>query len=424
MIMARNLLRTALRTCMRGGLLLSAVTFLAHGAKAQDGGTDAQVERGRYVAIAGDCLACHTAPGGKPFAGGLDLKTPFGIITASNITSDRETGIGSWTQQQFERAVRHGRSPDRYLYPAMPYTAYVKITDADIADLWAYIRTIPAVSNRVVTNRLRFPYNIRTLLIGWNMLFFDRSAFTPDTSRSAQVNRGAYLVEGLEHCGTCHTTKNAFGGDTRATYQGTSLQGWYAPDLSNNTHTGLGGWSADDIVTYLRAGTNRHTASSGPMTETIENSTQHLTEADLQAIAAYFKSLPQRTVTVPAPLRASNRQMMAGAREFAVQCSACHVSNGAGIANMIPTLQSNPAVNAPNPDSLINIVLRGTDGPVTTANPTGAAMPSFGWKLHDDQIANILTYIRNSMGNAAPAVLTSDVGRARKAIDAQQVVWH
>ncbi|PYD81723.1 alcohol dehydrogenase [Komagataeibacter oboediens] len=423
MIMAKNLFRTALRTCMRGGMVFSAMAFLAHGAKAQDD-RGARIERGRYLAIAGDCLACHTTPGGKPFAGGLDLKTPFGIITTSNITSDRETGIGSWTLQQFDSAVRHGKSPKGYLYPAMPYPAYAKITDTDLADLWEYIRTIPPVRNAAVTNKLPFPYNIRALMIGWNLLFLDRTPFAPDPSKSAQVNRGAYLVEGLEHCGTCHTTKNFLGGDTRATYQGTSLQGWYAPDLSNNPHTGLGRWSADDLVTYLRSGTNRFTAASGPMTETIENSTQHLSDVDLQAIAAYFKSLPPRAAAAPAPLPATNAQMVTGAREFIVQCSACHVSSGAGIRNMIPTLQDNPAVNAPDPDSLLNIVLRGTNGPMTAANPTGAAMPAFGWKLHDDQIAAILTYIRNSMGNAAPAVQPADVARARKAIGAEQPVWH
>ncbi|MFW7268316.1 c-type cytochrome [Gluconacetobacter sp. Hr-1-5] len=422
--MARHQLRSTLRACIRGGVALSVAALLANAARAQDAPAATGIEHGRYLAIAGDCVACHTAPGGKPFAGGLDLKTPFGVITASNITSDKETGIGSWTFQQFDAAVRHGKGPSGNLYPAMPYTAYVKMTDADMADLWAYIRTVPPVSQKVVENKLPFPYNIRAALVVWNALFFDRTPFTPDSTRSAAVNRGAYLVEALEHCGICHTPKNALGHDSSATYQGTSLQGWHAPDLTNNDHTGLGTWSAEDIVTYLRSGTNRHTASSGPMTEVIVNSTQHLTDADLHAIAAYFKALPARTVDVPPPLPATNAQMVAGRREFLVQCSACHTSSGQGVANMIPTLQGNPAINAKSPDSLLNILLAGTTGPATAANPTGAGMPGFAWKLHDDQIANVLTYIRNSQGNAAPAVSAADVAKARKALGAQQVVWH
>ncbi|MBB2203960.1 cytochrome c [Gluconacetobacter takamatsuzukensis] len=423
MTMARYLLRSALRACINGGVALSVAALFAHGAQAQDAPAD-RVEHGRYLAIASDCVACHTAPGGKPFAGGLDLNTPFGTITASNITSDRATGIGSWTLQQFDAAVRHGKGPNGHLYPAMPYTAYARMTDADLADLWAYIRTVPAVSQKVVENKLPFPYNIRAALIVWNALFFDSTPFKPDSAKSDAVNRGAYLVEALAHCGICHTPKNAFGSDSGATYQGTSLQGWHAPDLTNNDHTGLGKWSAEDIVTYLRSGTNRYTASSGPMTEVIVNSTQHLTDADLQAIAAYFKALPARHVEAPQPLPATNAQVEAGRREFVVQCSACHTSSGQGVANMIPSLQANPAINAKSPDSLLNILLAGTTGPATTANPTGAAMPGFAWKLQDDQIANVLTYIRNSQGNAAPAVSTTDVAKARKALGAQPVVWH
>lgn len=422
--MPRTLLRNALRACLRGGIVFSVAALFAQATQAQDAPTRTQVERGRYLSLAGDCVACHTAPGGKPFAGGLDLNTPFGVITSSNITSDKATGIGSWTLQQFDAAVRHGKGRNGHLYPAMPYTAYARMSDADVADLWAYIRTVPAVSQKVEENKLPFPYNIRAALIAWNLLFFDNKPFVADVTKSEAVNRGAYLVEGLAHCGTCHTPKSSFGADTKATYQGASLQGWYAPDLTNNAHTGLGKWSAEDIVTYLRSGTNRHSATSGPMTEVIENSTQHLTDADLQAIAAYFKALPARAVKVPDPLPASNEQVAAGRREFLVQCSACHVSQGQGIANMIPTLQGNPAVNAASPDSLLNIVLVGTTGPATAANPTGAAMPAFAWKLQDSQVADILTYLRNSLGNAAPAVSAADVAKARKALNAQQTVWH
>lgn len=420
--MTRNLLQRALRISFRSGVVLSLAALPVCTVHAQNAPVNARMEHGRYLAVAGDCLACHTATDGKPFAGGLDLKTPFGIITTSNITSDKETGIGNWTFEQFDNAVRHGKGPNGHLYPAMPYTAYSQITDADIADLWEYIRTLPPVSHKVESNKLPFPYNIRTLLVFWNFLFFKDAAFVPDSSKSDEINRGAYLAQSLGHCGTCHTPKNALGGDTKDTFQGASLQGWFAPDLTNNAHTGLGQWTADDIVTYLRSGTNRYTAASGPMTEAIVNSTQHLTDADLKAIAAYFKALPPRTVSPPQPLAASNAQVTAGQRDFMVECSACHRSSGAGISNMIPDLRNNPAVNASNPDSLLNIVLKGTEGPATHANPTGAAMPGFGWKLQDEQIANVLTYIRNSWGNAAPALSAADVSKARTAISAQPAV--
>lgn len=413
--MTRNLLQRTLRLSFRNSIIFSLTALPVYAAQAEN----VHVEHGRYLSIAGDCLACHTTAGGKPFAGGLDLKTPFGIITTSNITSDKETGIGNWTFQQFDNAVRHGKGPNGHLYPAMPYTAYAQISDTDIADLWSYIQTIAPVHNKVESNKLPFPYNIRALLVFWNLLFFNNSAFVPDPTKSADVNRGAYLVKGLEHCGTCHTPKNAFGGDTKDAFQGASLQGWYAPDLTNNAHIGLGRWTIEDIVAYLRSGTNRYTAAYGPMTETIVNSTQHLTDADLHAIAVYFKSLPPRNITIPTPLPMSNEQVKAGQHEFIVECSACHKSDGTGISNMIPDLRNNSAINAKNPDSLLNIVLKGTDGPATHANPTGAAMPGFDWKLQDQQIANVLTYIRNSWGNAAQAVSATDVNKARAAIGAQ-----
>lgn len=214
-------------------------------------------------------------------------------------------------------------------------------------------------------------------------------------------------------------SQKCFWGDTKDAFQGASLQGWYAPDLTNNAHIGLGRWTIEDIVAYLRSGTNRYTAAYGPMTETIVNSTQHLTDADLHAIAVYFKSLPPRNITIPTPLPMSNEQVKAGQHEFIVECSACHKSDGTGISNMIPDLRNNSAINAKNPDSLLNIVLKGTDGPATHANPTGAAMPGFDWKLQDQQIANVLTYIRNSWGNAAQAVSATDVNKARAAIGAQ-----
>lgn len=378
-----------------------------------------QIKRGEYVARLSDCTACHTAQGGKPFAGGYRLETPFGSIFSSNITPDKETGIGNWTQEQFDRAVRHGIGSHGHMYAAMPYNAYAKLTDQDLTDLWAYVRTIPAVKNSVVENQLPFPFNQRWTLAGWNLLFFKDQIFKPTTSNSDEINRGQYLVEGPGHCASCHTAKNFLGGDSSAYLQGGQLEGWHAPDLTQNPHTGLGSWSKDDVVTYLRTGTNRMGAASGPMSEAVENSTQYMSASDLQAIASYLHTLPASPVTKPSPVNAKDNAMIVGKKVFESQCQACHVSDGSGIRNMIPTLANNPQINADDTSSLLNVVLKGSQGPFTHANPTSAGMPDFAWKLSDDNIADVMTYIRNSWGNAAPPVSADTVTQARKELKAK-----
>lgn len=392
--------------------------------KVADTASADQIKRGEYVARLSDCTACHTQEGGKPFAGGYTLHTPFGDILSSNITSDKETGIGGWDQEQFDRAVRHGVGSHGYLYAAMPYNAYAKLTDQDLADLWAYIRTIAPVKNKVVENQLPFPFNQRWTLAGWNLMFFHDQVFQPQELSTAEINRGAYLVDGPGHCASCHTPKNLLGGDSSAYLQGGALQGWNAPDLTSNPHTGLGKWSNEDIVSYLRSGTNRETASSGPMTEAIENSTQYMTDADLHAIASYLKSLPASNMPVPAAVASTSEPMMVGKKVFESQCSACHVSDGSGIRQMIPTLAGNSQVNAPDPASLLNVVLNGSEGPLTHANPTAAGMPAFDWKLSDSNVADVMTYIRNSWGNAATAVSEQDVAKARAATHAKPWAGH
>lgn len=379
-----------------------------------------QIKRGEYVARLSDCTACHTKEGGQPFAGGYKLDTPFGAILSSNITSDKDTGIGGWTQEQFDRAVRHGIGSHGNLYAAMPYNAYAKLTDHDLTDLWAYIRTIPAVNNKVVENQLPFPFNQRWTLAGWNLLFFKDQVFQPNAQVSPEINRGAYLVEGPGHCASCHTAKNVLGGDTSAYLQGGSLQGWFAPDLTPNPHTGLGKWSNEDIVSYLRAGANSKTASSGPMTEAIENSTQYMSDSDLHAIAQYLHSLPASQTTVPVAIDSQQSAMLVGKKVYESQCNACHVSDGSGIRNMIPTLAGNAQVNSADASSLLNVVLNGSEGPFTHANPTAAGMPAFAWKLSDSNIADVMTYIRNSWGNAAQPVTTEQVKQARQTTQAAQ----
>ena len=378
----------------------------------------AAVARGKYIAIAGDCVACHTAPESKDaFAGGYSISTPFGGIVASNITPDTETGIGSWTERDFYRAVRHGKGKDgENLYPAMPYNAYVKTSDKDMHDLWMYMRSVKPVNYHAPETHLGFPYNIRLAMMGWNLLFFKNSGYEPDTSKSAEWNRGAYLVEGLEHCSACHTPKNLLGGDTGAYLQGSNLAEWHAPDITPNRYTGVGSWSEQQLVDYLKTGSNHVAVASGPMAEAVTNSTQHLTEADLRAIAVYLKSQPDSGTKAPQPLAADSAQMKMGANVYSANCSACHNSDGKGIPQLAAGLANNPGLMADDASSIITTILQGGRGAVTQSNPTSGAMPSFAWKLSDEQVAAAATYLRNSWGNAAPAVTADDVAKNRALI--------
>lgn len=374
------------------------------------------IARGKYVAVAGDCVACHTAPESKDaFAGGYAIQTPFGEIYASNITPDAETGIGNWTERDFFRAVRHGKGKEgENLYPAMPYNAYVKVSDQDMHDLWMYMRSVKPVHKAVPETQLPFPYNIRLAMMGWNLLFFKNEGFKPDSSQSAEWNRGAYLVEGLEHCAACHTPKNPLGGDTGDYLQGSNLGEWHAPEITSNAYTGIGQWSEDQLVQYLKLGSNHVAVASGPMAEAVTNSTQHLTDADLKAIAVYLKSVPGSSRTAPQPLPADNAQMKMGANVYSANCSACHNSDGKGIPNLAASLAGNPGIVAPDSASLLTTVLQGGRGAVTQGNPTSGAMPSFAWKLSDEQAAAVVTYIRNTWGNAAPAVTAQQAKEARE----------
>jgi mono/diheme cytochrome c family protein len=381
----------------------------------------AAISRGRYVAVAGDCVACHTAPGSKEaFAGGYSISTPFGGIFASNITPDAETGIGNWTEREFYRAVRHGKGIDgENLYPALPYNAYVKVSDEDMHDLWMYMRSVKPVNNKVPETQLPFPYNIRMAMMGWNLLFFKNEGFKPDMSKSAEYNRGAYLVEGLEHCAACHTPKNIIGGDTGAYLQGSNLGEWYAPEITSNTYTGIGNWSEDQVVQYLKLGSNHVAVASGPMAEAVTNSTQHLTDADLHAIASYIKAQPGSDNKKSTPLAADNAQMKIGANVYEANCSACHNSNGQGISHLAAGLANNPAIMSPDASSILTTVLQGGRGAVSEGNPTSGAMPSFAWKLSDEQTAAVATYIRNSWGNAASAVPASEASKTRQLLKLQ-----
>jgi len=378
------------------------------------------IVRGAYLARAGDCVACHTAQSGKPFAGGLGLNTPFGVIMSSNITPDRQYGIGDWTAAQFLRALKEGVAPHgKLLYPAMPYNLYARVTDKDLLDIFAYLKTVPAVAEAPPKNRLPFPFNIRQLMFGWNLLFFDPSPFKPNPSQSIEWNRGAYLVDGLGHCTACHSGKNFLGGDTDY-LQGYDLEGWHAPEITGNRYVGIGNWSEADVMAYLQTGGNRFSVAAGSMGEAVANSTQYLTAADLKSIAVYLRSLPGSKLAAPQSVASTERIMALGRDLYLNNCNACHKTNGEGVDAMVPSLVNNPGVQAPGANNVIRTILIGGRGAATASNPTSAQMPAFAWKLSDTDVAAIATYIRNSGGNAADAVDVKQVQALRAKLGADR----
>jgi mono/diheme cytochrome c family protein len=375
-----------------------------------------QIQRGRYLAIAGDCGSCHTVPeSNQPFAGGRPIETPFGVVVGANITPDPETGIGAWSDELFVRALREGKGHNgQLLYPAMPYPYYTKLTESDALAIRAYLNTVKPVRNAVVSNKLPFPFDVREGMTAWNAIYFRNGEFKPDPTKSAEWNRGAYLVEGLGHCGACHTPKTTLGGDEgERAFQGYALQGWFAPNITNDSERGLGGWSVADIAAYLKNGHNPTTASTGIMGEEITLSSSQMTDADLTAIATYLKDLPGQTPSPSAAVSASDPKMVAGGAIYADECSACHGMDGKGVPYLFPSLAGSPNVRSADPTSLIRVLIEGARSVATGGEPTGPGMPSFAWKLTDDQAAAVLTYIRDSWGASALAVDPRQVEQVR-----------
>lgn len=371
------------------------------------------VAEGKYLAAAGDCVACHTAVGGTPFAGGTIINTGFGKLVGPNLTPDKDTGIGSWTDAQFVRAVKYGVGHNgEHLYPGLPYIYFNKVPATDILKIRAYLNTLPPVHNQINSNQLPFPFSIRLLMIGWNMLFFPNTGdMMADPNQTAEWNRGAYLVDSLGHCAACHTNKNFLGGDdTGHELQGYVVDNANAPNLTNSA-AGLGAWSADDIATYLKTGHNAFADSAGPMADVITHSTSILTLADDKAIGVYLKSLGDST-PAPAPIAATDPAMVAGAKIYSDECAACHTNAGTGLPNIFPALKGSPVVQADPPATLTHLLLHGGQS-VGTATASASAMPAFGGQLTDEQAADVLTYIRNQWGNAAPAVTADQVNKAR-----------
>lgn len=405
---------------MREALVLVAVLALgAASAYADDAQDFGKIERGRYLTIVGDCAGCHDEPGGgKPMAGGMAIETPFGTVTASNLTPDKNTGIGAWSDDEFVRAVTEGiRRDGAHLFPAMPYPYYTKVSRDDVLAIRAYLSTVPVVQHKAGGDDLPFPLDVRKGMAAWNEVNFTPGAFKPDPNQSAEWNRGAYLVEGLGHCGACHTPKGPAGGDkTSEAYQGGNLQGWFAPEITGATPRGLGAWSADEIVAYLKTGHNKHTAATGPMADVVERSTARMTDGDLHAVATYLKSLKGDDDKTPKPVASSDKAMKAGAAIFGDECAACHTGRGTGSPRLFPSLAGSASVQSTDPTSLIRIVLDGARSVGTQTAPTSPAMPGFGRLLDDKEAAAVLTYIRNSWGNAAPAVDSGQVKGIRKSL--------
>ncbi|MGH8444552.1 MAG: c-type cytochrome [Solimonas sp.] len=404
-----------------------------HAVKTDD---PALVERGRYLARAGDCTACHTAVDGVAFAGGLPLASPIGTIYSSNITPDREHGIGDYTLDDFDRAVRHGIAPGgRTLYPAMPYPSYAKVSDDDIVALYAYFMhgVAPAAEPNRKTD-IPWPLSMRWPLGAWRKLYAPEVKAV-DTAKyaDAKIARGAYLVQGLGHCGSCHTpralTLQEKGLDESSAEflaGGPLIDGWVAVNLRGNAADGLGNWSSEALVETLRSARSPgHAVIGGAMGDVVVHSTQHLNDEDLQAIAVYLKSLPASAHEASsfAASPATAQALQAGLNEgrgaelYVDNCAACHRTDGAGYAKAFPKLAGNPSVLSEDPSSMIRLVLAGASLPGTTAAPSPLGMPGFAWRLSDDETAQLVSFIRNSWGNKAPAVQANQVRKIRGELD-------
>ncbi len=376
-----------------------------------------QIARGRYLATAGNCAGCHTAPGGEPYAGGRPIRTPFGDVYSTNLTPDPETGLGEWTTADFWRAMHHGRSKDgRRLYPAFPYPNYTFVTREDADAIFAYLKSLAPVANPRIEPALRFPYDSRLALRVWRALYFRPAHLEPDAERDERWNRGAYLVEGLGHCNACHSPRGRLGGiDPDAAYAGGQLPGggWIAPPL--NPTGDMSDAAAEDLATLLATGVSKRTALTGPMAEVVFASLQHLSDEDIDAIAAYVRTLP----AAPAP-QASRRtlspdrhaaMLATGAKIYREHCADCHGANGEGKPYVYPPLAGNDLVTARTPTNLIRNVMLGGFPPSTRGNPRPHGMPPFSHQLSAADTAAVLTYVRTSWGNSAPPVTAADVER-------------
>ncbi|MCK6189401.1 cytochrome c [Pseudomonas sp. EYE_354] len=384
----------------------------------------ALVSRGEYVARLSDCVACHSLPGKAPFAGGLEMATPLGAIHATNVTPDHSTGIGAYSLADFDRAVRHGVAPGgRRLYPAMPYPSYAKLSDDDIRAMYAFfMKGVQAANQPNIPSDIPWPLNMRWPIALWNGVFAPTTTYAADPNRDALWNRGAYIVQGPGHCGSCHTPRGlafnekALDESGKPFLAGALLDGWYAPSLRQDPNTGLGRWSEPEIAQFLKTGRNKHAVVYGSMTEAFNNSTQFMADDDLAAIARYLKSLPgdpQRDGTPWQYVSAEVRQDSPGAHTYATRCASCHGADGKGQPEWMPPLAGATSALAKETASAINITLNGSQRVVAAGVPDAYRMPAFREQLSDREIAEVLTFVRSTWGNQAGAVDAKAVGTLR-----------
>jgi alcohol dehydrogenase (quinone), cytochrome c subunit len=416
------------RVVFCGLLLLFAVST----SRADESVVSPSGSRGEYLARAGDCVSCHSVPGGKAFAGGLKMGSPLGDIYSTNITPDPETGIGKYSLEDFDRAVRQGIAKDGHrLYPAMPFPSFAKLTDDDVAALYDFfMKQVPPVHQENLKNEIPWPLSIRWPLAIWSLMFTTSGSYVAKNEHNADWNRGAYLVQGLGHCGACHTPRGlAFQekalDESSAVYvSGALLDAWYAPDLRGDALTGLGSWSKDDLVDFLKYGHNRGESPFGSMIDVVNNSTPYLSDSDINAMAVYLKSLPATSTQQPfayddattAALRSGDASQP-GATLYAGTCANCHGFDAKGFAPYIPALAGNPVVLDNDPSSLINLVLNASNPLVVKGTPDAYRMPQFRLQYSDQEIADVVTFIRNGWGNQAPAVTAAAVAKLRKSTD-------
>lgn len=386
------------------------------------------VKRGEYLAKLGDCAACHTAQGGKPMAGGLELKTPFGKLYSTNITPDKQTGIGNYSFAQFDQAMRKGVAADGHnLYPAMPYPSYAKTSPADMQALYDYMmQGVSPVAQPNKASDMKWPFSMRWGLSLWNKLFLDDKPFVADTTKTENWNRGAYIVQGLGHCGSCHTprgiafqekTMSQDGKNGHLFLAGSTVDAWHALSLRDI-------WAEDDIVEFLKTGRNQHATAFGTMTEVIGLSTQHFSQGDLQSIAIYLKSLPANKTsaastaqTVFTPQAAGDKlYKTAGGLGYDQFCATCHRKDGLGVSGLFPPLAGNRAILSEDPTSAIHVTLSGWKSASTKGQPRVVGMPEFG-HLTDDELADIVTFMRTTWGNQATHVTAAQVKKVRDQIE-------
>ncbi|WP_338468431.1 cytochrome c [Novosphingobium sp. ZN18A2] len=393
----------------------------------------AMMDRGAYVARTADCVACHGMAGEPAFSGGLEMPTPMGSIYASNITPDKQTGIGNFSLADFDRAIRHGVAPDGHrLYPAMPYPSYAKLSDGDVQALYAFfMNAVPAANKAPPQSDIPWPLNMRWPLALWNLVFTDPGSYRNDPGHDATWNRGAYLVEGPGHCGACHTPRGllmnekALGSGSSKFLAGGVLDGWFAPSLRGDHNIGLGRWSEADLFRFLKTGRNRHAVVYGSMTDAFNNSLQYMRDSDLAAIAHYLKSLPGNPGNDGAPwkydssanaaLKIGNRSAHPGAQTYMAKCSFCHGADGRGQGEWIPPLAGSAAsLTKDGKSSAINVTLNGSPRVVAQGVPDGYRMPPFRNQLSDKEVADLLDFVRSSWGNRGGAVSSGDVADMRK----------